>query len=211
MFGKKSCPKCNEKVKNSYGFCPFCGHNQSNSEKDMRDYGMLGKNDGVEGFPMVGGGNMGFSEKMIGSLMNNLFKALDKEMKSTLRDNGEESNVETLPNGIRIHFGVPKQVEPKRKQIRANNVTADQVKKMSGLPRTEAKTSVRRLSDKVVYELDAPGIESVQDVFVSKVESGYEVKAIGKKKVYINNLPVNLPLKGYAINTKGLTVEFGLQ
>ena len=59
--------------------------------------------------------------------------------------------------------------------------------------------------------MKAPGIESVEDVFISKLESGYEVKAIGKKKVYVNSLPVNLPLRGYGIDvSKGLMVEFGL-
>ncbi len=211
MFGKKkACPKCDEKIKDSYDFCPFCGCDLRNPEKEMRDYGLLGKNNNVEGLPLIGGGNMGFTDKMIGSLMNGLFKALDREMKSAFKENAEESSVETLPNGIRIHFGIPKQ-EPKKRQSNKVSITAEQVKKMSGLPRIEAKSSVRRLSDKIIYELEAPGIESVQDVFVSKVESGYEVKAIGKKKVYVNNLPVNLPLKGYAINNTGLVVEFGLQ
>ena len=79
---------------------------------------------------------------------------------------------------------------------------------MSNLPRAPAKTSVRRLSDKVVYELSAPGIESVEDVFVSKLENGYEIKAIGGKKVYVNSLPVNLQLKGFSISENKLLVEF---
>ena len=73
------------------------------------------------------------------------------------------------------------------------------------------KTNVRRLSDKVVYELKTTGIESVDDVFVSKLESGYEIKAIGNKKVYVNSLPVSLPMKGYSISDAGITVEFALE
>lgn len=67
------------------------------------------------------------------------------------------------------------------------------------------------MSDKVIYELAVPGVQSVQDIFISKLESGYEVKAIGKRKVYVNSLPVNLPLKKYSITDKQVIVEFGLQ
>ena len=58
------------------------------------------------------------------------------------------------------------------------------------MPRAEAKTKLRRLSDKVVYEIAAQGIESPDDVLISKLESGYEIKAIGKKKIYVNTIPM---------------------
>ena len=82
---------------------------------------------------------------------------------------------------------------------------------MQGVPRVEAKTEIRRLSDKVIYELKAPGIEKIEDIFVSKVESGYEIKAIGKNKVYVNSLQIDLPLRSYTLHDKGLTIEFVTQ
>ena len=51
----------------------------------------------------------------------------------------------------------------------------------------------------------------MDDIFVSKVESGYEVKAVGKKKVYFNSLQINLPLKKYSVKDNKLTIEFGLE
>ncbi len=208
MFKKEKCSKCKEKIKESYSFCPVCGSDLRNPKKDERDFGMLGKNN-IEEYPMVGGGGFGISDKIIEKLLNNLMKSMPDLMKGLEKGmNNNGSEVEQLPNGIRIQFGAPKKGE---KQDKKKGITQEQINKMSGKPRAEAKTSVRRLTDRVVYELKAVGIEAVEDVFVSKLENGYEVKAIGKNKVYVNTLPVNLPLKGYRIDDKGLMVEFGLQ
>ena len=204
MFGKKiSCPRCKSAVKEQFDFCPYCGCDVRNPEKDMRDYGFLGKNE-IEGSPLIGGlGGMGFTDKMLNSMLNNLVKALDNQMKNS------GTAVENTPMGIQIRFGGNQ--KPVQKKQPRRNITQAQIDKMAGLPRGEAKTNVRRLSDKVLYELKAPGIETVEDVFVSKLETGYEVKAIAKKKVYINTLPINLPLKGYSIDEDNLTVEFGIK
>jgi hypothetical protein len=200
MFGKKQeCPRCASKMNVDFDFCPHCGCDVRSPEKDMKDYGLLGK-DEFSNAPVVGGGAMGFSDKLIGSIFNSLMKSLESQMKSM--------PMEQMPGNIQIKVGVPQQ---KPRAVKKRVVSDDQVKRMAGVPRVEAKTEVRRLSDKVLYELKAPGIGSVEDVFVSKVESGYEVKAIGKNKVYINSLQVDLPLKSYTVHDKGLTVEFGLQ
>jgi len=206
MFKGKKCKRCESKIKDIFDFCPYCGLDLRNPEKDMEDFGMLGKNNDVRGYPLVGGlGGFGVTDRMISSLFNSLVKNLEKQMKDV------DPEVQSFPNGIKIRFGpAGRKQEKDRKQVR-RTITQEQIRRMSKLPRVEAKADVRRLSDKVVYEIKAPGIESTDDVFVSKLESGYEVKAIGKKKVYVNSLPVNLPLKGFTITNKGLTVEFGLQ
>lgn len=190
MFNSAKCRQCQGKIKDSFDFCPHCGLDLRNPGKDSRDYGLIGKNNHIEGFPVVGGGGMGISDKMMDSMMKSLFKMLDKQMRAM---DGEM------------------QMQPQIKQTKKKTITKEQQTRMVGLPRVPAKTNVRRLSDKVVYELDAPGIESIEDVFVSKVESGYELKAIAKKKVYVTSLPVNLPLKSYSLHNQGLTVEFSLQ
>ncbi|MCH7568376.1 MAG: hypothetical protein IIA87_03055 [Nanoarchaeota archaeon] len=204
MFkGKMKCMQCKSKISDSFDFCPYCGLDLRNPESDMREFGMLGKNE-IVGYPLTGGfGGFGITDKMLSSLFGSLVKTLEKQMKNV------DAEVESLPNGIKIRFGVP--VEKKKASRKdKRGITTEQIERMAGLPRVEAKTNIRRLSDKVIYELKSPGIESVNDVFVSKLESGYEVKSIGKKKVYVNSLPVNLPLKGYSITDKGLTIEFGL-
>jgi|TARA_Y100000031_G_scaffold129352_1_gene148291 hypothetical protein len=207
MFKKNYCNKCEGKLKDSYSYCPYCGLDLRNPEKDMRDFGVIGKNN-LEGTPLVGGGGTGFgiTDKMISSVMNSLIKNLGKQF-----DNMDSQNVKSSPKGIQIRFGAPpKSAQQKKKEIIEKEITSEQIKRMSKLPRSEAKTNVRRFSDKVVYDLKASGIEDVKDIFVSKLESGYEIKAIGKTKVYVNSIPVNLPLKKYSLSKSGMSVEFGL-
>lgn len=194
--------KCKSKIKDSWNFCPFCGLDLGDPEKDMKDYGNLGKTDFIGGAPLTGGmGGIGISDKLIGSLFNSLTKSLEKQM----RGGGPE--IQNFGNGIKITFGAPKQ-DNQKKAVK-KGLTQEQLDRMAKLPRGVAKSSVRRLSDKVVYDLDAPGVTHPQDVFISKLENGYEVKAIGEKKVYVNSLPVDLPLKGIRIHKNGLSVEFG--
>ena len=82
---------------------------------------------------------------------------------------------------------------------------------MSTLPREKAKTNVKRLGDKIIYELATPGVSSPEDIFISKLETGYEIKAIGSKKIYVNSIPINLQLKNYSISKSKLSVEFKAQ
>ncbi len=192
-----------------------------NPQKDQEDFGMLGKNE-VNAHPLAGGmGGFGITDKMINSLMRNLMRSLDKQFKG-IGEPGMSNNTEikNLPNGIKIRVDMPKRspvhAEPQEsadEELAPSHdlITDEQIQRMTGKPRAEAKTNVRRLSDKVLYELTMPGVDSADDVFISKLESGYEVKAIGKKKVYVNSLPVNLPLKSYEVDEKGLIVEFSLQ
>ena len=208
MFSKKQdCPKCKSSVKADFDFCPHCGSDIRNAEKDLQDYGLLGKND-VTQTPLVGGGSMGFSDKLINSIFTQLMKTLEQQMRGTPQQ-AENTEVRQLPNGIIMTVNSQRKPAPKANKRRVLSET--QVKRMAALPRGEAKTDVRRLSDRVLYELKAPGVGSVDDVFVSKVESGYEVKVISEKKVYVNSLQIDLPLKGYSLNDKGVTFEFGLQ
>lgn len=206
MFGKKNdCPKCRSAIKDSFDFCPYCGCDVSNPEKDMRDYGLLGKHEFSESAPMIGGGSMGISDKIFQSLFNQIAKALEAQMRNA---GAGEADVSELPHGLQITVGgKPRQPRQRKQRV----LSEEQLKRMAGVPRVEAKTDIRRLSDKVVYEMKASDISSINDIFVSKVESGYEVKAIGKNKVYVNSLQVDLPLKSYALTEKGVSLEFGLQ
>lgn len=205
MFGKKQpCPKCRSSVKVDFDFCPHCGCNIRDPQKDLEEYGLLGKNESSNA-PLLGGGTsgLGFSDKLFSSIINQLMKSLESQM----QQGASNSDMHALPNGIQVKIDMPRQRAAAKPKVR--RLTEEQLKRMAGAPRIEAKSDIRRLSDRVVYDLKAPGIDSLDDVFVSKVESGYEIKAIGKNKVYINSLQVDLPLKGYTLHEKGLTLEFG--
>lgn len=204
LFGKKDkieCEFCGEKVNKKYTFCPHCG--EQLYEEDPRDMGMLGESDMDEvEMPL----NMGITEKMLGSLVNSLMKNLDKELKNMNKSSNTE--IKNLPNGIKISIGSPMSVQKKAPRVEKKEITKDQMEKITSLPKTAAKTNVKRLSDKVIYELSTPGVNSTEDIFISKLESGYEIKAIGNKKVYVNSIPLNLPLKSYSLKEEKVSVEF---
>ncbi|MEK6928404.1 MAG: hypothetical protein AABW65_00420 [Nanoarchaeota archaeon] len=207
---KEICAVCNSGIENKYSFCPYCGISLVDLKKQKKEFGLLGKNDNVEGTDFKGefSSSFGISDKMILSLINNLAKNFEKQFRDL-----EKAEISHLPNGINIKIGVPannRKKIPKQKPF-YNQIKEEQIKKITSLPKTSAKTNIKRLGNKVIYELNAPGIISTEDVFLSKLENGYEVKAIGEKKVYINTLPINLPIHSYSINNNKLTIEFSAQ
>jgi len=206
MFGNSSCPHCDTKIKESFDFCPRCGKSLKTPEQQLDDFGFLGKDDELAAAPGVAG-SMGVTDKFVSSILNSLMKSLEKQMKHASSD----AEVQQFPNGVTIRVGMPQPKANKEKAAKPQRITQEQLGRMSGLPRVEAPSSMKRIGDKVVYELKAAGVSSLDDVFVSKLAEGYEIKAIGTKKVYVNSLPVELPLQGYSLHEKGLTLEFGAQ
>ena len=206
MFNTRSCPHCEFGVKESFDFCPRCGKSLKTPEQQMDDFGLIGKDDEVVGATNLAGG-LGITDKFVSSILNSLMKSLEKQMRS----GNPDAEVQNFPNGVTIRVGMPGTKQPREKPTKQQKITQEQIGRMTGLPRVEAPSSMKRLGDKIVYELKAAGITSLDDVFVSKLAEGYEIKAIGGKKVYVNSLPVELPLKGYTLHEKGLTLEFGTQ
>lgn len=215
MFSSKKCLRCEGKLKEEFSFCPFCGLDLRNPEADMKKFGMLGKNDSVIGTPLMGGGAIGLPGDF-----NTIFSQVMKMMEHQLKHINTEKldfgdfkpEVRRLPNGFQIRIGPNAQLPKKKEEdLKPRTISEEQRERMVKLPKGEAKTNVRRLSDKVVYELNMPGVSDVNDIFVSKVESGYEIKALGEKKIYRNSLQVDLPLKKYFVKNNLVTLEFGLE
>src|SRR3989344_7767233 len=181
MFsGKKiKCFACNSKIDKNYSFCPHCGEQLNIDDKD---FGFLGKHDKVQQNNQAENMQfgLGITDKVLGSLINSLVKNLDKQFKD-MNENQINSEVKPFSNGIKIRIGPP--VQQAKPKVVKKQITPEQIERMSKLPRSKAKTKITRLSDKVVYELSTQGIKSPEDVFVSKLETGYEIKAIGEKKV----------------------------
>jgi hypothetical protein len=214
LFGKKNkevkCSNCNSSLNDKFNFCPYCGGSLRDERKEMKEFGMLGRDD----FPRAKDiqpnlQNFGITDKLINSIMNSMMKSFDN-IQNVKDVNQENAKIEQLPNGIKISIGVPQQIKQRKEktQIAKKEITEEQMKKLSSLPRTSAKSKIKRLSDKVVYELAVSGIESPNDIFVSKLENGYEIKAIGKKKIYTNSIPIDLPLRGFSLSDNKLLVEF---
>ncbi len=197
------CLSCNKNANEKYSFCPYCGNSLVDKMKEAQKYGFIGKEDSPKNINPLA--NAGIMEKIFSSIMQNAIRSMTQEMQNT-----SQSKVQNIPNGIRITLGAPTKRMPqnKPKQAPVQEITDEQIERMSKLPRTKAKTNIKRFHDKVLYELSAPGITSPEDIFISKLENGYEVKAIGKSNIYVNSLPIDLPLKKYSVSESGIIFEF---
>ncbi len=80
--------------------------------------------------------------------------------------------------------------------------------KSSKLPRQEAKHRLKRLSNKISYEIDAPGIKSLDQILINKLEEGVEVRLFTKDKVLTKNINLSLPLTAYSLRKQKLFLEF---
>ena len=217
LFKKKKemkCDNCGDFVSDKSNFCSNCGISFIDLNKEKEDFGLLGKNDSAfmeQENSMPGG--FGITDKLVNSIFNSMMKTLNKQFEEEFRSmerEGEKAEIKNLPNGIRIKIFTPRMQQPRKQQAALPKQKLDekQIERMSGLPREKAKANVKRVGNKVIYELSTPGVVSAEDVFVSKLESGYEIKAIGSKKVYVNSVPINLPLRSYSVGKNKLFIEF---
>lgn len=220
MFKKNKCPNCDSKVSKDFEFCPHCGNEITENQEDL---GMLGKEDSLnEAFndPFFGM-NGGFLNKML----NNTMKMLEKELQKGMQNPGLNQpvgNFELYINGKKIdpknikvsqkvispQGSVEAKKEVKEKAVKLFN--KEQNQKFQELPREEPLTkSVRRLSNRVIYELEIPEVKSVDDVAISRIQNSIEIKAVGKTKSYFKILPVGLPVIKFEVEKGTLTLELG--
>jgi HSP20 family molecular chaperone IbpA len=224
MFKKNKCPKCKKGIEDKYSFCPYCGNKVYEGKDEGDDWGMLGKDDfmAMDDIRLPAGFNSIFN-----SLIKNLSKEMDAQLKKGMIDETEPKKVKrdgvsisisTFGNGppkIKVTQLGEKQNaefrEEKGKKFKSNLFTKEKTKEFTSLPREEPKTNVRRFSDKVVFELEMPGVKSTEDVSIIKLENSIEIKAIGKKKAYAKMIPINLPIKDYSLSDGKLTIELGVK
>jgi HSP20 family molecular chaperone IbpA len=212
MFKKKTCRRCGEKINEKYNFCPYC---RAPINGDPEEWGMLGKNDFMTPMDNIKL-PMGFNT-LFNSLIKNLnkqFSDLDKEMQKDLsrKDAMPKTNIRLMINGKEINLSNPnrspktatrgkKQIEPKLELPKRD------FSKFSKLPKVEPKADIRRLSNKVVYEINMPGVKSIEDVSIIQLENSIELKALGRKKVYFKIIPINLPIRNYDLTKGKLILE----
>ena len=80
--------------------------------------------------------------------------------------------------------------------------------KKKNLDRKEPETKIRRLADRIVYEISLPGVSSIKNVNIVKVEKGFEIKSYSDKILYNKNLSIELPLADYFLEDDKLFLEF---
>ena len=216
MFKKKTCERCGEKISDKNSFCQNCG-NQLKENNENR--GLLGKNDGPNEFDKFTNSIFGgISGKMINKMFGSAMKMLENEMQKEMKNQNTQpkTNFELIINGKRIDpknikvTRQPIQVIQKHKEQIKNilpKISPENLKKMSNLPRKEPATNIRRLANKVIYEINMPGVKSIEDVSIIQLENSIELKALGKDKTYFKLIPINLPIKDHSFSKGKLILE----
>ncbi|MFW6233080.1 MAG: zinc ribbon domain-containing protein [Nanoarchaeota archaeon] len=217
MIKKNKCKRCGSKISKKDKFCSSCGFNLEKDNKE--DLGILGSNDFIGGEIKL---PMGFN-----MLLKTLMKNLDKEM------NNMNNKNKTKKSGISINFsnqpgkepeikinsfgdnpffkGNLKQInkkEPKKEENFFSKKFSDKkIKEFSKLNKKEPETEVRRFSNSVVYEIKIPGVKSLEDISINKLENSIEIRAISGKEGYFKTIPIALPIKNYFFEKGVLSLE----
>ncbi|MBI2628746.1 hypothetical protein HYW74_01540 [Candidatus Pacearchaeota archaeon] len=230
MFRQK-CANCGKRISKKYEFCPHCGLNASSAFNE-KDYGFLGKDD-LKEFDELGM-QLPFGFKM---LMKPLMKELSKQMSELDREarkDGREINKKDISNErtftrFDITIGMPGQKPIKivgtggnfgkignmqntipltNKTFKLPKIEPDALKKAKNFSRKEPETNIRRLADRVVYEISLPGVNSEKNINIANFEEALEIKAVSDKEVFTKNLKMKMPLLGYSFADEKLILEF---
>ena len=219
MFGKKRCRKCGEKVSSSYNYCPYCQTQLKRISED-EDWGLLGKNDFMEPEEMrLPIGLNALFNSLVKNLnsqvreMNNINKP--KDQKISKKSGGISISISTSgdrPPEIKVRsFGNVPEFKEKEQQVRerakAIKLPVSDSGKFAGLPKKEPETNIRRFSNKVVYEINMPGVKDTRDISIAQLENSIEIKALANKKVFYKIIPINLPISNYNLSGGILTLE----
>lgn len=194
MFGKKKCSGCGKKGDKKFSYCPWCG-NSFETRNEKEDFGILGKEDSFNMNDMKL--PFGFN-KIVGSLM----KQLEKQL-------GEMDNRQ---GGFKIQISSGKPVVQKMTPKPVMNEKRDSFEKKrkafdESLPRVDVESAVRRIDDQIVYELEVPGVRDKENVLISKLEKGLEVRAYSKDKCYVKTIPLKVELVGWSLSGEKLFVK----
>ncbi len=217
MFKKKECKKCQRKINPQYEFCPYCGNPLNGNSED--DWGMLGKNDNLNqsksfSNPMFEGDML---NKMLGGAMRILQKEMQKGMQKGVGNNNfiPKTNFRLMVNGKEVNLNNiqnKNKVRPVKKEIKTIKLppmfSQENMKNFSSLPREEPLTNIRRLSDKMIYEINLVGVKSINDIAIIKLEKSIEIKAVSKDKSYFKLILINLPIINYNFSKGKLVLEF---
>lgn len=222
MFNNSTCPKCKKSLKKDFEFCPYCGTSQNSNNS----WGMLGKNDisEVKENPLsqlMPGLTGGILNKMLGNAMKMIERELQKETQL-----GEEKRINIKPNttlqfyinGKKIDIGnqinpsgqlntQKKPVKKQTKKVISKEFTSKINEKFLSLPKEEPETTIRRLSDRIIYEIDIPGVKKVENISIRNLEKSIEIRALSKDKAYYKIILMDLPLVKYSIEKETLILE----
>jgi hypothetical protein len=123
----------------------------------------------------------------------------------------QAGNEGAMPKGFQIKISTAKpqnrqMLQEKRLRV-INNFSDEQLKEKIKLPKIEAESKIKRLSDRLIYEISIPGVKSQKEVVITELASGFEVKAYSEDKCYTKFIPFKVELIQYYLDKEKLFVE----
>jgi len=210
------CSKCGKNIEKEFEFCPYCGARLDTNNS----WGMLGKNDEI--FNQNPFENSFFGGGILNKMIGNAMKMLEKEMKKMPKNQEgfqrmPRTNLQLYINGKKVNIGSQQPVKNKKsikeqiKEIPSTYFSKENSKKFSNLEKETPKTNVRRLSDRIIYDIEMPEVKSRKDISIVRLENSIEIKAIGKNKAYYKVIQVGLPIIDYYLEKGKLILELGMK
>ena len=172
--------------------------------QEKKNFGMLGQDDSGERV----------QEELklpfgVEKVMSSLVRQLEKQMGNVNFNNGQG-----MPKGIKIQIakGVPQMGQPvgeesQQKKKILPSISSEEAKRRMGLPSVEVGSKMRRLADTIIYEIEAPGIKKKEDVVLTELATGLEIKAYSKDRCYVKVIPIKVEVIRYHIEKEKVIVE----
>lgn len=217
MFREK-CARCGKAIEKKFSFCPYCGYNLE-EERELEDFGLLGKEDKKDIFGAENTFGFSFNLNNILNNFNSVFRNLTRDLnkdfdKTEPKVFSKAISIDLSPGKspmIKVHSNgqkIPMPYQIKNFRAKIPKLSKEKLNQIVSLPKEEPKTEVRRLSNKVIYEINIPGVKSKEDIIINNLETGFEIIAIGKEKVYLKRIPMKLELLSYKLENGKLEAEF---
>lgn len=191
------CPSCAKAVSSKFNFCPYCGYSFKEA-REREDFGLLGRDDGFDGFQ--------FGEIKLPLGLNKLVDSLVKQLEKQMNNVNFGDLPKTMPQGFKIKISTGRLQEDDTKEEKPK-IPEKEVKRRVKLPKVDASSKIRRLSDRIVYEIDVPGVKMKKDVELDELASGLEVRAYSKNKCFVKFIPIKGEIINYYLGGGKLFVE----
>jgi len=233
---KQVCPRCGNKSSKKYSFCPHCGNNFKSSEGEFFEpsfnlgfpfntiFKQLEKQIDKQ-FKEMDKELPSFlddSDKQASSRhvpSNQAKPKIAEGISISISSSGGQPvisvrNLGNNPNVQRVQKAQPVNAENQGfSGTQKNNgfsgrkvLTEAQIEQFSKLPKEEPQTSVRRLTDRIVYEIDMPGVEE-KNIHITKLQNSIEIKAFAKDRAFFKLIPVALPILKSQLSEGKLVLE----
>ena len=202
FLGKNDLPKTNDDFKLPFGFKFLFKNLMKEMDKQFKQLDKEAIQEKMQNKREIKENKIPFTQG--GGLSINISGATGKPI-IKVKGFGNIPELQNLEN----HMKPKKENTKKIRKTKRKEFSEEKIKKLSKLPREEAESKVRRLSGKVIYEIDLPGVKKEDDVVINELENSIEVKAFSKDKAYFKFLPISLPLLKYKLLKEKLVLELG--